>query len=99
VNEAVALNVAETKDFIEQNGIVAIKADKAHGQEEVDALLAKLGNHGGLIPFYAIFPASDPTRPILMEGLLTKAKVLDALKRAGPSHMSSEASGDVTAMR
>ena len=99
VNEAVALNVSETKQFVEQNGIVTIKADKANGEEEVDAFLEKLGNSSGAIPFYAIFPASDPTRPILMDGLLTKAKVLDALKRAGPSQISSEASSDVTAMR
>lgn len=93
------MNVAETKGFIEQNGIVAIKADKAHGAEEVNALLEKLGNISGAIPFYAIFPASDPTRPILMDGLLTKRKVLDALKRAGPSQVANEASGGATAMR
>jgi len=93
------LNVAQTKKFVEQNGIVAIKADKAHGEEEVDALLEKLGNASGAIPFYAIFPANDPTRPILMDGILTKARVLEALQRAGPSHAADGVSGSSTAMR
>ena len=93
------MNVAETKQFIEQNGIVAIKADKANGEEEVDALLLKLGNRGAAIPFYAIFPASDPTRPILMDGLLTKGRILEALERAGPSQTGSEVGSEATAMR
>lgn len=90
------MNVAETKSYIEKNGIVAIKADKAHGEAAVNALLEKLGNPSGAIPFYAIFPAKDPTRPILMDGLLSKAKVREALERAGPSQT---AQADVTVLR
>lgn len=93
------MNVADTKEFIEQNGIVAIKADKAYGEKEVDAFLEKLGNSSGAIPFYAIFPAGDPSKPILMDGVLTKARVIEALKKAGPSQVAGEATGDATAMR
>lgn len=93
------MNVADTKKFVEENGIVPIKADKAHGEKEVDALLVKLGNSSAAIPFYAVFPADDPSTPILMAGTLTKAKVLDALKRAGPSRRPLESSESATAMR
>ena len=84
-NEAVALNIRQTKDFIEANGIATVKADKTGSAPNVDALLRSLGNANAGIPFYAVFPAGEPNKPILLDGILTPSRIIDALKRAGPS--------------
>ena len=71
---------------MEANGIVTLKADKTHASPEVDDMLERLGNTGGALPFYAIFPAGDPNKPILLDGLFTSPKrIIEALRRAGPS--------------
>lgn len=63
-----------------------MKADKTGGNEEVDQLLAKLGNKAGAIPFYAVFPAGRPQEPILLDGVYTSpGPFIDALEKAGPS--------------
>lgn len=96
------MNTAETKDFVEKNGIVTIKADRSKATAAVNELLHQLGNTGGAIPFYAIFPAGNPNEPILMDGLLSKKRVLEALQQAGPSQMaegSKRSEQNVTAMR
>ncbi len=85
-NEAVALNTAEVKQLVESLGIVTLKADKTHPAPEVDTLLELLGNKGGAIPFYAIFPAGNPNKPILLDGVFTSPKpILDALEKAAVS--------------
>lgn len=85
------MNIQQTKEFVEANGIATVKADKTRTTPEVDALLHSLGNGAGAIPYYAIFPAGDPNKPILLHGLLTPGQILDALRRAGPSKgVSSE---------
>jgi len=57
-NEAVAIDRPETRRFIADNVIIALKADKTQPAPEVDELLRKLGNKAGSIPFYAVFPAA-----------------------------------------
>jgi len=65
---------------------VTLRADKTHAAPEVDDMLERLGNTGGALPFYAIFPADNPNKPILLDGLLTSPKrIIEALKKAGPS--------------
>ena len=72
--------------MVESYGIATLKADKTHPAPEVDELLELLGNKGGSIPFYAIFPAGNPNKPILLDGVFTSPKpIVDALKKAGPS--------------
>ncbi len=96
------MNTADTKKFVEENGIVTIKADKSKSEKEIDELLYKLGNTSGAIPFYAIFPSGRPNEPIVMDGIITQQKVIDALKRAGPSSpIAGESAGKkaATAMR
>jgi len=74
------------KKFVEANGIVTLRADKTHAAPEVDDMLERLGNTGGALPYYAIFPAGNPNKPILLDGLLTSPKrIIEALKKAGPS--------------
>ena len=81
-NEAVAIDQAETRQFIADNGIVTLKADKTQPAPEVDELLQKLGNKAGSIPFYAVFPAGHPNQPIVLDGLFTSPQpILNALRK------------------
>jgi len=77
------LNQPETKAFVEAQGIVTLRADKTYTAPEVEELLRQLGNTSGSIPFYAIFPAGNPNKPILVDGLLTSpAQIIAKLKAA-----------------
>jgi thiol:disulfide interchange protein DsbD len=89
LNERTSLNVKETKVFVESNGIVTLKADMTGEAPEADELKQRLG--GGPLPFYAVFPASAPDKPIVFDGLLTKSRVLEALKQA-TGHSSTASS-------
>jgi thiol:disulfide interchange protein DsbD len=82
VNEATALNVADTKAFIESNQIATLKADMTNEAPDADDLKARLGGGGVPIPYYAVFPAEAPNQPIVFDGLITKSRVLETLKKA-----------------
>ncbi len=85
-NEAAALNTAATRGVVQANGVATLVADKTQPAPEADELLERLGNKGGSIPFYAIFPAGNPNEPIVLDGLFTSPQpIVDALQKAGPS--------------
>ena len=72
-----------TRAFITNNNIVAIKADKTTDSPDIDALLVKLGNHAKAIPFYAIYPAGQPDKPIVLDGVFASPdRVMEALRKA-----------------
>ena len=80
------MNRADTKKFVQENGVVTLRVDKTDSAPEGDELLVRLGNKNKQIPFIAIFPAGSPNKPILLYGVFTSpAKIIEALKRAGPS--------------
>ena len=76
--------------FIQAHGIVAIKADKTKDSPEIDALLVKLGNRAKAIPFYAIYPAGQPDKPIVLDGVFGPDRILKALKQAVGKSSSRE---------
>jgi hypothetical protein len=80
-NKAVALNVRSTKKFFEENGVVALLADK-DTMPEVNPLLKDLGNSLAAIPYYAIYaPGLD--QPIHFGGnVLTPGKVREEVQKA-----------------
>jgi len=54
-----------------------------HSAPEASELLRQLGNRGGSIPFGAIFPADNPNKPILFDGLITSpAQIIAKFKLA-----------------
>jgi thiol:disulfide interchange protein len=79
-NEAVALNVPETKDLVAELGVVVMEADWTAMDPEISRMLRRLGYAS--IPLTAIFPGNDPTRPILLDGLYTPSKLHEQLRRA-----------------
>jgi suppressor for copper-sensitivity B len=81
-NAKVALDVAETKAFVEANGVAVLKADMTTEARDADELKASLGGASVAIPYYAVFPAADPKQPIVFDGPITKSRVIDTLKKA-----------------
>jgi thiol:disulfide interchange protein len=81
--------------LVEENDVVAIKADKTNSRPDIDQLLVELGNDGAVIPFLAIYPG-DGSDPITIDGPLTQQMVLDALKEAGPSVTNKRGESDTS---
>ncbi len=70
---------------------MALRADKTAPAPEADATLRQLGNKAASIPFYAIFPADAPHRPLLLDGLFTSpAPIVQALQQAGASRAAND---------
>ena len=74
----------DTENFMRDNGIVGLIADKTADSPEIDRLMLELGHSSLGLPLYAIYPA-DGRPPIVFKGLLTKGALLEHLKEAGPS--------------
>lgn len=88
-NEATAIDTYATRKKLDELNIVTIKADKTLKNEAIDKLLRELGNKTAAIPFVAVFPADDPTHPIVQDGLLTQSRLLEMLEQAGPSKIGT----------
>ena len=57
---------------------------------EIDALLVKLGNRAKAIPFYALYPAGQPDKPIVLDGVFGPDRILKALAQAVGKSSSPE---------
>jgi thiol:disulfide interchange protein DsbD len=51
--------------------------------DEIKNMIEALGSRS--IPLLAVFPAGEPTRPIVLPDIVTKGQVVEALRQAGPS--------------
>lgn len=80
VNLFVAIETAEVRDSLARHEIVPLLADMSRESPEIKSTLESL--HRNAIPLLAIFPA-DGASPILLDGLLTKQRVLEALDQVG----------------
>lgn len=83
VNEAVAFNVKNTKQYFEENKIVALRADKGDLQlkKQIEDLFEKLGHTTKTIPYCAFFPpARSEAEPVGYSGLITSNGVIDQFK-------------------
>lgn len=84
-NEAAAIHTNSFSNAINKADAVALLADKTEPNSEVDALLRKLGNSTASIPFYAYFPAVDPSNPVLLDGIVTGPEpFVQALQKVKP---------------
>jgi len=94
-NEKEALNTPATIEYVANNGIVPIKADKTGEAPAADRLLSELGLQPDKIPYVVIYPASGG-KPTILEGRITQQQLLDALRKAGPSKSVATAAAGVT---
>ncbi|MGI9519169.1 MAG: hypothetical protein ACR2NP_19110 [Pirellulaceae bacterium] len=75
------MNIRSTKRFFEENGVVAVKADKDK-MPGVSELLTELGNTPGALPYYAVFAPGLDT-PIHFGGnVITAGQVQDQVQEA-----------------
>lgn len=81
--EALYMNTREVRELVQANGVVTLKADWTDHSPEVTAMLELLGARQ--VPVIAIFPAGDPNNPTRFLDGYTKASLLEALQKAGPS--------------
>ncbi len=81
-NKMFALDTEETRQLLDDYDVVPLLADKTDEAPEIDALLMELGNASKAIPYLAIFPGGNPSQPIVLDGVLTKGMVAEAVKQA-----------------
>jgi thiol:disulfide interchange protein len=79
-NEAVALNIDSTMKLKDELGITFMVADFTQRDAEIGDTLRALGFTS--VPLTAIFPGSDPNKPILLDGLFSPSRLQDALRDA-----------------
>ncbi len=83
VNMKWAIDTEAVRRVAEENGVVPLLADYSDMSEEIKGMIEALDSRS--IPVLAVFPAGDPTRPIVLRDLVTKGQVVEALEQAGPS--------------
>jgi thiol:disulfide interchange protein DsbD len=79
VNEKTVLADNDVIEEFRRTGTVPLKADWTNRNPEITSLLAKFGRSG--VPLYVLFPADDPSSPVVLPEVITKGMVLEALKK------------------
>jgi thiol:disulfide interchange protein/DsbC/DsbD-like thiol-disulfide interchange protein len=78
-NERTAINTPAVRALLAEKNIVPIKADWTNSNPEITAALKHFGRVG--VPLYVLYPAADPSNPIVLPELLTESILVDALKK------------------
>ena len=78
-NERTAINTPAVRALLAQKNIVPIKADWTNSNPEITAALKGFGRVG--VPLYVLYPAADPSNPVVLPELLTESILVDALKK------------------
>jgi thiol:disulfide interchange protein DsbD len=76
-NEAAVLNRDEFRRAMDSLGVALVKADWTRETPEVNALLHSMGKSG--VPAYAIYPAGDADKKIVLPELLTTAAIVEKI--------------------
>ena len=76
-NEAAVLNRDEFRRAMDSLNVALVKADWTRETPEVNALLKSMHKSG--VPAYAIYPAGDATKKIVLPELLTTAAIVEKI--------------------
>lgn len=82
-NEYMVIDTPTIRAAMREMGVVPVRADFTLRDPEIKVDLVRYGS--GAVPMTIVIPANRPEEPIVLDVLLTKSAVLDALKKAGPS--------------
>jgi thiol:disulfide interchange protein len=82
-----AIDTRRVGELIADYNIVPLLADWTDRSDEIKLALESLGSRS--IPLLAIYPAASPERPIILRDLLSESRVLEAIRQAGPSRVTS----------
>ncbi|WP_254508114.1 protein-disulfide reductase DsbD family protein [Anatilimnocola floriformis] len=88
VNLKWAIERADVKQLIDENNVVAMKADWTSANPDLEEELKRLGRKQ--IPVLAIYPAGKPDEVLVLDGLVWKQQVISTIRRAGPSQTPLE---------
>ena len=88
VNMFIAIETQAVRDSLAKNKIVPMLADLTDESPEIKSMLES--PHRKAIPLLAIFPADRSAPPILLDGLLTKQRLLEALEQAAASKTAAK---------
>lgn len=83
VNETTVLMSSPVRDKLKALNVVTMKADWTKQDPTITKLLNKFGRSG--VPLYVIFPAGNPTQPIVLPEVITQSMMVEKLSEAGPS--------------
>jgi len=83
LNLKMAINTKKVKRLVEKNNVITLIADWTDRSDMIKQSLAQLDSVS--IPLLAVYPASQPGRPIVLRDLLFESDVVAALEKAGPS--------------
>lgn len=89
VNYQVAIDTEPTRELIEELDAVPMIADWSDNNDLIRDKLNELRSRS--IPVLAIYPGTRPNEPIILRDLVSQARVLEALRQAGPSVDQSSA--------
>ena len=78
-NERTAIDTPTIRALLKEKNITPLKADWTNANPEITAALKSFGRVG--VPFYIIYPASNPAAPIILPELLSESLLADALKK------------------
>ena len=81
--EAQVLDTKDVYEVLDKNSVMTLRADWTRNDPKVTEMLELL--NAKQVPVIAIFSATDPNKPIVFKNGYTKAMLLDALAKAGPS--------------
>ena len=76
-NEAAVLNREDFKHAMDSLNVARVKADWTRETPEVTALLRSMGKSG--VPAYAIYPAGDASKQIVLPELLTTSAIVEKI--------------------
>ena len=76
-NEAAVLNREDFKHAMDSLNVARVKADWTRETPEVNALLKSMGKSG--VPAYAIYPAGDASKQIVLPELLTTNAIVEKI--------------------
>ena len=76
-NEAAVLNRDEFRRAMDSLNVALVKADWTRETPEVNALLRSMGKSG--VPAYAIYPAGDASKQIMLPEILTTAAIVEKI--------------------
>ena len=76
-NEAAVLNREDFKRAMDSLNVARVKADWTRETPEVTALLRSMGKSG--VPAYAIYPAGDASKQIVLPELLTTSAIVEKI--------------------
>lgn len=85
INTHSSLEIASTRELIQETGAIPIKADWTHQDDDITRVLREHGR--AAIPFYLLY-GRDRDNPIILPRLLTPRIVADAIHEAARSFES-----------